>query len=251
MKKSVQILLMVSILPAMCVANELLARWLLIQSAYDDILQVYPVIIWIIAILMLSLIVSIGLFLLERQKRRRDRANELKSLTDRQCVNVREDIEKRMQKEHKAKADDLKRQAVELAGRDNALKETAARLHCREQQVIAKQAELEKQLIGVANKSDQLTLWLSQVECAIEAMVEDHDTTGKISVYLAQWVEMAATDPKRFIAEVSTAGKFDTKRFDRSKRQLSNIYNRYAEIRQAMGGIEKTLQGVDSDATKE
>ncbi len=243
MTKSAQILLMAVVFPAMYGANELLAGWLSIEMAYDEILTVYPEVIWGIEFLLLSLIVSIGLFLLERQKRRCDRENELKSLTDRQCMNVREDIEKRMQKENQAKADDLKRQTTELAERENVLKQAATVLHYRDHHVIAKQAELEKEHIAVANKADKLTYWLLQVNTAIEAMVEEHDAVGKISAYLGQWVDMAANDPTRFVAEVTTAGKFDMKRFDRSKRQLSNIYDRYTEIRQAMGGIEKALQG--------
>ena len=91
--------------------------------------------------------------------------------------------------------------------------------------------------------TDLLTFGLLQVESAVEVMVEDHAAVEKISQYLGQWLEMAANDPARFVAEVTTAGKFDMKRFDRSKRQLSTVYDRYTEIRQAMGGIEKTLQG--------
>jgi uncharacterized membrane protein len=235
--------LLAAIFPAMYAANELLSQLATIEAAYNDIAQAYPAVMWIMAILLVLLVVCFTMFLLERRNRRNDRKNEVKSLSASQSIRLRQKIRQELQAELKTEADDLKRQTAELARREHELKQEACRLHCREQQVIAKQAELEKQQICVANKSDQFTLWLSQVECAIEAMVEDHDTTGKISVYLTQWVDMAVNDPPRFIAEVSTAGKFDTKRFDRSKRQLSNIYDRYAEIRQAMVDVEKALQG--------
>lgn len=87
-------------------------------------------------------------------------------------------------------------------------------------------------------------------------MVEDHLAVEKISQYLGQWVDMAVNDPPRFIVEVSTAGKFDMKRFDRSKKQLNNIYDRYTEIRQVrqvrqvMGDVEKALQGEGGHAVQ-
>lgn len=154
MRKTGQIFLLATIFPLMLGGNELLSKWATIETAYDDIMRAYPEVIWGIEFLLLSLIVSIGLFLQERQKRRRDRANELKSLTNRQCANVRADIENRMAKENQVKADDLKRRTAELAERENAFKQTSSRLHCREQQVIGKQAELEKEHIGVSIKTD-------------------------------------------------------------------------------------------------
>jgi hypothetical protein len=247
LNRPVQILLLVASFPAMLGANELQSQWPTIQTAYYDILRIYPAVLWVMAILLVLLVVSIALLLLERQQRRKDRKDVIKSLTASQSIRLRKEIRQELQAELKSSADDLKRREVELAQRENVLQRDAYRIHSYEQRLNDKHAEVERLHIDIALKTEQLNFWLGQVNCAIEALVEDHESVIKTSLYLEKWVEKAATDPAGFAADI-TGGRFDPKRFERSKRQLDKIYERYAEIQRELGTTAKILNKGDADA---
>jgi len=233
-------ILVVAIIP-LAFAEELLLKWWpVIMAAYEDISQVYPAVLWINYILVFVVIASIGLYLTERAKLKTERKNSIRRLSDRERDTIREKVNREMQAERKAFLKSIDDREAAIAIRERELARENLRIQSAVKIAETKQTEYEKALYNVEEKTDQLNFWISQVDCAIEALVEDHEAVGKISTYLGQWVEKAVIDPQGFAQDIGH-GRFDPKRFERSKRQLEKIYERYAEIQREMGNITTSL----------
>jgi len=238
---------LVAIIPVAFGAERLLKRWPVIMSAYEDIRRVYPAVLWIDYFFLIVAIVTLCLYLAERTKRRAERDNSTRRLSDRARDKVREEVNREMKVKHKDFMKSIANRETAIAEREQKLTREILRIQSAGKINEMKQAKYQKALVDVASKTDQLNFWISQVDCAIEALVEDHEAVGKISTYLGQWVEKAVSDPSGFAQDIGNS-RFDPKRFERSKRQLEKIYERYTEIRRELGTTEKILNEGNANA---
>ena len=239
-----QIVLIAAVFPLMLAGNELIPRWPSLVLAYNDIQQVYPLlygfVLWTMVILLFLAATCLYLYQAERTRRRAESDTAINSLSERVKENLRNDLNREMLAKTGKLTEEIEKRKAALVQREKLLSRESHRFQAAEQQVIDRQAEVDQLHYVITLKVEQLNFWLSQIDCAIQALVEDHEAVDKISAYLEGWVNMATTDPQRFTTGVA-ASKFDLKRFERCKRQLSNIYDRYAEIQRELGNTAQIL----------
>jgi len=234
------IAIMGAVIPLAIGANIFLDWLPVIVTAYNDINQVYPVFLWLDYILVSAAVVSLILYRIERSKRIAEHENAIIRLSDRNVLKLREQLHREMQVENDKITATFTAKDADFAKREKSLTYENIRIRAIEQQAQAKLDEYTKVLSDAESKTEQLNFWLSHIDCAIQALVEDHEAVNKISSYLDGWLNKATTDPTRFTADIND-GRFDLKRFERTKRLLEKIYERYAEIQRELAATAKIL----------